>query len=375
MEQMKYWVALDRVPSLGTVRFSKLEGYFSDLKYAWNASLSELKAAGLESRAASEIVTARSRVSPDAEIEKLRRAGVKAINWHDAAYPPRLKEISDLPPVLYFKGDLLPADERSVAVVGTRNPTSYGREAAAQLTADLSQNSITIVSGLALGIDGVAHRAALDNGGRTIAIVANGLDIIYPKEHAGLFQRIQEQGAVISELPLGVRPDSRSFPRRNRLISGISLGTLAVEAGEGSGTRWTVEQALEQNREVFCVLGSIFSPASRLTNRLIQEGAKLVSSYNDVLEELNLSVVTRQIEMRLSQSQPQNPEPESSSESALLSYLHHEPLHIDDIRRRASLPIAEVSSLLTMLELKGLVKQVGCMHYIRIHEATPIYGN
>jgi DNA processing protein len=136
-----------------------------------------------------------------------------------------------------------------------------------------------------------------------------------------------------------------------------------------------VYQVLEQNREAFCVPGSIFSPASRLTNRLIQEGAKLVSNYNDVLEELNLCVVTRQIEMRLSQSQLQNPEPESSIESALLSYLHHEPLHIDDIRRRASLPIAEVSSLLTLLELKGLVKQVGCMHYIRIHEATPIYGN
>jgi DNA processing protein len=375
MDEMKYWVALNRVPNLGTVRFSRLEAYFGDLENAWNASLGELRVAGLESRLAGEIVAARSQISPDAEMEKLRRAGVKAINWHHAAYPPRLKEISDLPPVLYFKGDLLPSDERAVAVVGTRSPTAYGREAAANLTADLSRTGITIVSGMALGIDGVAHRAALDNGARTIAVVANGLDIIYPKEHTGLFQRIQEQGAVISESPLGVRPDSRSFPRRNRLISGVSLGTLVVEAGEASGARWTVYQALEQNREVFCVPGSIFSPASRLTNRLIQEGAKLVSNYNDVLEELNLSAVARQIEMRLAQAPPQELESGNDSESALLNYLHHEPLHIDDIRRRASLPIAEVSGLLTMVELKGLVKQVGCMHYIRVHEATPIYGN
>lgn len=373
MNEIKYWAALNRVPHLGTVRFRKLEAYFGDLEQAWNAGLGELKAAGLESKAASEIVAARSRITPDAEMEKLERAGVKAINWHHAGYPPRLKEINDLPPVLYCKGDLLSSDERSVAVVGTRNPTAYGREAAAQLAADLTRTGITIVSGMARGIDGVAHRAALDNGGRTIAVVANGLDIIYPREHAGLFQRIQEQGAVISELPLGVRPDSRSFPRRNRLISGISLGTLVVEAGEASGARWTVYQALEQNREVFCVPGSIFSPASRLTNRLIQEGAKLASNCNDVLEELNLSVVAHQIEMRLTQAQP--PELENDSESALLNYLHHEPLHIDDIRRRVSLPIAEVSGLLTMLELKGLVKQVGCMHYIRIQEATPIYGN
>jgi DNA processing protein len=243
------------------------------------------------------------------------------------------------------------------------------------LTADLARTGITIVSGMALGIEGVAPRAALYNGARTIAMVANGLDIVYPKEHIGLFQRIQEQGAVISKLRLRVRPDSRSFPRRNRLISGVSLGTLVVEAGETSGACWTVYQALEQNREVFCVPGSIFSPASRLTNRLIQEGAKQVFNYNDVLEELNLSVVARQIEMRLSQAPLQESESGNASESALLNYPHHEPLHIDDIRRHASLPIAQVSSLLTMLELKGLVKQVGCMHYIWIHEATPIYGN
>jgi DNA processing protein len=373
MEHMSYWLALNRVPYLGAARFRRLEGYFGDLANAWNAGVGELKAAGMEGRVANAMVAARGRTSPDAEVEQLRLAGVTALNWHDSDYPARLKEIADPPPVLYVKGQLLPSDERSVAVVGTRNATSYGREAAARLTADLAQRGITIVSGLARGIDAVAHRAALDGGGRTIAAVASGLDIVYPKEHTGLSQRIQEQGAVISELPLGVRPDRRWFPRRNRLISGITLGTLVVEAGETSGALLTVKHALEQDREVFCVPGSIFSPASRGTNRLIQEGAKLVYDYNDILEELNLSVVTQQLEMELAPLLAQVPQ--DDNESALLGHLDDQPLHIDDIRRRSSLPIASVSGLLTMLELKGLVRQVGCMHYVRMREATSTYGD
>jgi len=369
MSDIKYWVALNQVSQLGTVKFRRLEAYFGDLGNAWNASLAELKEAGIENKLAGEIVSARSRISPAAEVERLYRAGVKLANWHHPDYPPRLKEIPDPPPVLYFKGELLPSDERSVAVVGTRSPTAYGREAAARLASDLAGNDVTIVSGLARGIDSIAHQAALDSNGRTIAVVASGLDIVYPKEHTGLCQQIEERGAVIGEYPLGVRPDARSFPRRNRLISGITLGTLVIEAGEHSGALWTVQRALEQNREVFCVPGSIFSPASRGTNSLIQQGAKLVANHQDILEELNLSVVTHQIEMRLAQ------EPEDANESALLRHLDQEPLHIDDIRRRASLPITAVSSLLAMMELKGLVRQVGCMHYIRMREATAAYGS
>ena len=369
MEEVKYWVALRRVPQLGTVRFRKLEDYFGGLDKAWEASPSELRAAGIEDRPAREIVAARSRISPDQEIERLTKAGVEAVNWHHPDYPPRLKEIPDPPPVLYYKGTLLPSDERSVAVVGTRGPTTYGREAAAALVADLAKIGITIISGLARGIDGIAHRTALDNGGRTIAVLANGLDTVYPREHTQLFQRTQQQGAVVSEHPLGVRPDSRSFPRRNRLISGMSLGVLVVEAPETSGARWTVLHALEQDREVFCVPGSIFAPTSRFTNRMIQEGAKLVSSYTDILEELNVTVVAQQQEMPLFQDS------DDEAESALLQHLDLEPLHIDDIRRNSGLPITSVSGMLTMLELKGKVKQVGCMHYIRMREPASIYGN
>ncbi|HLF03608.1 MAG TPA: DNA-processing protein DprA [Dehalococcoidia bacterium] len=372
MDDLQFWAALSRVPQLGTVRFRRLESYFGTLDRAWQASRSELKAAGLEDRVADAVLEAQRTLSPAGEMERLEHAGVQVVNWHHSGYPPRLKETADPPPVLYVKGQVLAEDERSVAVVGTRNPTAYGREAAAALTADLARRGITIISGLALGIDGVAHRAALENGGRTIAVVANGLDITYPKEHARLSQQVEQRGAVVSEHPLGVRPDARSFPRRNRLISGMSLGTLVVEAGEGSGTFWTVRHALDQNREVFCVPGSIFSPASVGTNRLIQEGAKLVSTYIDVLEELNLSSVTRQIPMPLPQEVAGG---SGDAAGAVLGQLDQEPLHIDDIRRRANLPITTVSSLLTLLEIQGKVKQVGCMHYIRVREATAAYGD
>ena len=262
-------------------------------------------------------------------------------------------------------------------MVGTRGATAYGREVASSLTAGLAQSGICIISGLAQGIDGIAHRAAIEAGGRTIAVVANGLDMVYPKEHAQFSQQVQEHGAVVSEYPLGVRPDPKSFPRRNRLISGMSLGTLVIEAAEGSGARWTVYHALEQDREVFCVPGSIFSPASQFTNRMIKEGAKLVSSCGDVLEELNLgewnqAVPVRQGELTLYPDPGDAGDPE---EMSLLGHLGEEPLHIDELGRNAGLPITSVSCLLTMLELKGMVKQVGCMHYVRTREVSPVYGD
>jgi len=242
-----------------------------------------------------------------------------------------------------------------------------------------------VVSGLALGIDGVAHRSALEAGGRTIAVLAGGLDRVYPKDHTRLFEQIQEQGAVVREQPLGVRPDSRSFPRRNRLISGMSLGSVVIEAAEGSGARHTVYHALDQNREVFCVPGSIFSPASDFTNRMIKEGAKLVMGIADILEELNIADVVpkaqkskkglnalEDVPEQLSFAAADDDEPE---EQALLSKLTDSPLHIDIIQRSLGLPISSVSSTLTMLELKGKIKQVGCMHYIKTRETTAVYDN
>ena len=414
MNDIKYWVALNRVPQLGPVRFKKLETHFGRLEHAWNAGLAQLRAAGLDERPAQEILAARARVDPDAEMERLEKAEVRVFDWNHAVYPRRLKEIHDPPPLLYVKGDILPEDERALAIVGTRSPTTYGREVASTLAAGLANSGICIISGLARGIDGIAHRGTLEAGGRTIAVVANGLDMVYPGEHTELARQIQAQGAVVSEYPLGVRPDAKGFPRRNRLISGMSLGSLVVEAAEGSGARWTVYHALEQDREVFCVPGSIFSPASSFTNRMIQEGAKLVSNHRDVLEELNLGtlaqpVAARQGELSFDPTQPdpailnpatlnsatpdsvkpgfsdsERPEPEYSpvanteppdpEEAAILQHMGGEPLHIDDLGRKAGLPITSVSCVLTMLELKGMVKQVGCMHYIRTREVAGVYA-
>ena len=384
MKDLKYWVALSAVPQLGAARFRRLESYFGSLEHAWQAGASELRDAGLDSRIAQDLVAAHNQIDPDERMGLLARAGVVATNWNGANYPPRLKHIADPPPVLYYVGEIRPEDEGSVAIVGTRNPTPYGREAAAVLSRDLASAGITVVSGLAMGIDGVAHRAALECGGRTIAVVAGGLDSVYPREHTSLFQQIQEQGAVVSEHPLGMRPDPRSFPRRNRLISGMTLGTVVVEAAEGSGTRWTVYQALDQNREVFCVPGSIFSPASRFTNRMIKEGAKLVADYTDILEELNLpdvgssrhdQVSGQSYQARSLMETPEEQEPEEQEkeetedlepgELALLECLSGEPTHVDDLCREADLPIASVTSMLTLLELKGMAQQVGSMHYVK----------
>ena len=397
MSELKYWVALSTVPTLGAARFRRMESYFDNLEQAWQASASQLQEAGLDSRSAREIVAARQRVNPDDGMASLSRSGVKATCWIYDDYPPRLKEIPDPPPVLYYVGTLLPEDECAVAIVGTRNPTSYGREVASVISRDLATAGMTVVSGLALGIDGMAHRAALESGGRTIAVVAGGLDSVYPREHTGLFRQIQESGAVVSEHPLGVRPDSRNFPRRNRLISGMTLGTLVVEAGEGSGTRWTVQQALEQNREVFCVPGNIFSPASRYTNRMIKEGAKLVADYTDVLEELNLPDVSRYAEDSTARQNPSDPASDPAGvaltetiksaeeeypedmdndmdkeEASLFSLLSGEPVHVDDLCRQTGIPIATLSSMLTLLELKGRIVQVGSMHYVRAVRASAV---
>lgn len=368
MDDLKYWLAFTRIQGLGAARFRLLERYFRRMEEAWRAESGELTRSGLDRKVVSNIARHRSDISPDEEMARLEQEGVSAFTWHDSQYPPRLKEIYDPPPVLFVRGELLSEDERSVAVVGTRKATVYGREAASALSGDLARNSVTIISGLARGIDGVAHRTAVDAGGRTIAVMACGLDIIYPREHKGLSEQIAGQGALVSEYPLGRRPDARNFPRRNRIMSGMALGTLVIEAGAASGALWTVRHALEQNREVFCVPGSVFSPVSQGTNRLIQEGAKLVVDYKDILEELNLTSVAHQIEL------PAVPQHHGETEAPIIERLSHEPVHIDDLARQLGLPVATVSSTLAMMEIKGQVKQVGGMHYIRVREALAEYG-
>ncbi|MBI4200839.1 MAG: DNA-protecting protein DprA [Chloroflexi bacterium] len=367
--ERRYWLGFSRVPSIGRARFQLLLQRFGALSDAWQASSQALQEAGLDSRAAAALASVRAKLDLDVEMEQLSRLGVRAFTWEDAEYPPRLKEIYDLPPVLFVKGTLLPEDERSVAVVGTRRATAYGREVTSQLATDLARSGVTIVSGLARGIDAIAHRAALDAGGRTIAVLGNGLDITYPPEHASLSAEIAEKGALVSEHPLGVRPEAKNFPRRNRIMSGITLGTLVTEAPEDSGAIWTVRHALEQDREVFCVPGSIFSANSRATNLLIQQGAKLVMDYKDVLEELNLTGIGGE-QLPL----PALFTPADDAEVTLLHYLSYDPVHIDEVGRRSGLPMAQVSGTLAMMELKGLVKQLGGLNYVRTREVAAPYG-
>lgn len=366
MSDLKYWVGFNLMPGIGRAKFSKLEGYFGDLEKAWNAGSAELRSAGLDTKSVETILAKRSQISLDAELERLERYKIKVLTWNDPAYPPKLREIYDVPPVLYVRGTLAPEDEWSVAVVGTRRATVYGREVTQRIVSDLARSKITIVSGLARGVDSVAHRAALEAGGRTIAVFACGLDMVYPADNLKLAQLIMEHGALVSDYPLGTKPKAENFPRRNRIMSGLSLGVLVVEAGESSGALITANLGLEQNREVFAIPGSILSPASRGTNRLIQDGAKLVRNAQDILEELNLTMIPQQLEMK-------ELIPANEVESLLLNHLSQEPTHIDEVRRRSGLPIATVSSTLAMMELKGMVRQVGGMNYVLAREAGVEY--
>jgi DNA processing protein len=359
-DELACWAALNRVSGIGPATFKALLDYFSDdAQAAWQADRKTLAHAGLNSRVVDNLVKLRSTISPSGEMEKLERQRVRLLTWRDTTYPPLLREIADAPPILYTYGKLTEADRFALAVVGTRNSSSYGKQVTERMVTDLAKGQVTIVSGLALGIDTIAHTAALDAGGRTIAVMASGLDIIYPPTNRALAHRIVEsgQGVIVSEYPLGVKPESGNFPARNRIISGLSMSVLVVEAPPKSGALITVEHALKQGREVFAVPGSILSSRSAGTNKLIQGGAHPVTDVNDIIKELNLFMIPQQIEMQAIL-------PDNDEEKQLLALLSHDPRHIDDLIRETELPAMTVSSTLTMMELKGMVKQASSMQFV-----------
>ena len=363
---IKYVISFTRIPGIGRVKIAQLRSHFGNLEDAWKAPEGELIKAGIDSKTISTITNLRPKIHPERELEILSKFKVDVIDTESPFFPARLKEIHDCPPLIYVRGNLLPEDECCLAIVGTRRASIYGRQATEEIVGDLARNSITIVSGLAKGIDSIAHRAALDIKGRSIAVFASGLDIVYPAENAKLARDIMENGALISEYPLGIKPKADNFPRRNRILSGISLGVLVVEAGDRSGALITADLALSQNREVFAVPGSIFSPVSKGTNKLIQQGAKLVLSHVDVLEELNLAMVAQQLEMK-------ELLPVDETEKLLLKSITAEPKHIDEICRQSGLTSAVVGSTLAIMEIKGIVKQIGGMNYIRVRELREEY--
>jgi DNA processing protein len=354
------------VPGIGPARLRALLDYYGDIEQAWQADPGELRAIGLDKRSVESLYRIRTSLDLEVELEKLNRLGVTVLTWDNVHYPGLLKNTADPPPVLYVRGTLKPEDDWSVAVVGTRRATTYGRECTHEIVTGLAESGVTVVSGLAYGIDTEAHVAAINAGGRTIAVLGCGVDIIYPAENRKLAQRIIENGAIVSEYPLGTNPDSGNFPRRNRIISGLSLGVLVVEGAIQSGARITTDYALEQGRDVFAIPGPIMRKSSSGPNYLIQNGAKLVTHVNDILEELNLTMVAQQSEARAII-------PDNDVEAVLLEKLSADPIHVDELGEATGLSAPELSSVLTMMELKGKVRQVGGMNYIVARESNIKY--
>ncbi|NDJ51879.1 MAG: DNA-protecting protein DprA [Chloroflexi bacterium] len=362
LSERAYWVGFNLVKGVGPVRVRRLLERFGSLEAAWLASSDELREADFDKRALNSFLTARQKLDLGAEMARLDRLGIAVLTWDDEDYPALLKplrQIDAAPPLLYLRGTLDPGDEWALTVVGTRSVSAYGRQVTHQITSELALNRLTIVSGLARGVDGTAHQAALEAGGRTIALLGCGLDTIYPPEHRGLAAKIISQGAVMTPYPLGTQPESRKFHWRNNIMSGMARGVLVTEAGAKSGALVTVRYALEQGREVFAVPGNITQANSDGTNQLIRDGAIPVLSAQDILEALNLEQVATYQTVRSAAPNM------SSDEQAILALLSSDPLHVDELTRQAALPVSQVSSTLAMLELKGVVRQVATMTYVR----------
>ncbi len=358
MDSKAYWIAFNKVNGIGPTRLRALLETCGSVEAAWHATIQQMQAARLDRRSSESLLGARRTIFPEQELQRVQAANVNVLTWDDAAYPASLRTIDGSPPLLYVRGRLAAQDEWAVAVVGTRRVSVYGREVAQVLAAALAKQGVTVVSGLALGVDTVAHRAALDAGGRTLAVLGSAVDQLYPPQNRGLAQAIAGQGALLSDYALGTRPDARNFPPRNRIISGLSRGVIIVEAGERSGALITARYAAEQGRDVFAVPGSILHPGSAGCNHLIQQGAAPLLSVDDVLEQLNL-VRVQEISAARRTLEP------APQEQQILALLTAEPAHIDDLVRSSQLAAAQIGGLLAILELKGLVRQVAPMTYVR----------
>jgi len=354
MGEKDYWILWNQLyEHIGPTRFDQLLRVFGSAERAWKAPVEDFFRLGWDQKAL-ESLQERDKLMVRPILDSVIRHNSALITKVDSDYPKILLQISDPPPLLYLKGRVLPQDQLALAVVGSRKMTNYGREVVEALVPELAQAGLTIVSGLALGIDAVAHQAALSVGGRTIAVLACGIDQIYPPSNTSIAEEIirSGRGAILTEFPPGTPTYPANFPIRNRIISGLSLGVLVVEAAEGSGTFHTVQAALEQGREVFAVPGSIFSPYSAGTAKLIEKGAKPVTRAADILEELQVAGETLRQKAREAL-------PADSEEEEILELLGSDELHIDELVRRSKFNTAKVSSLLTTMEMKGFVRHLG----------------
>lgn len=362
----KYWLGFNKAPGIGPVRLGALLETFGDVKSAWLASSSELRGAGLGTKTIRKFVRARDDLDLEAELGRVHKAGFTLLTLGDSEFPADLREIDSPPIVLYIWGEIRPEDRLAAAIVGTRRATPYGKAVAREFAAGLAVSGVTIVSGLARGIDGIAHQAAVEVGGRTIAVLGSGVDQIYPPEHRKLASAIVQNGAVISDYPLGTRPEGGNFPPRNRIISGLSLAVVVVQAGKRSGALITANFAADQGKDVFGVPGRIYDRGSQGTNRLISQGAFPATSVDDVLEVLNLDAIARA-------APKQAALPKNEAERQVLEALSAKPIHIDELSARCELPISELAACLSMLELRGQARQVGGMHYVSARERPAEY--
>ena len=373
-ETTHYWLALSRVEGLGVRGAHKLVELAGSPTAVYHASLAELERCGLPGRVAQAILAGAGLKESEAQVNAAAKAECTVVSCASSDYPPLLKQIADPPLALYVRGDTTALSQFSVAMVGTRRPTAYGSAVAQRLARDLAQRQLIIVSGLARGIDSASHRGALEAPGKTVAVFGSGLDVIYPRENKRLAEQIAGCGAVISEFPMGTAPTPENFPIRNRIISGLALGTIIVEAAEYSGSLITARLALEQNREVFAVPGNITSPQSFGPNHLIKQGAKLVDQWIDVVEEFPSSVRNQLFpDSMASQSSP--PEARTGlifeqsltpDQKAVFDVLRvDEAMFVDSILELVSTPQPRVLAALLELEMSGLVRQLPGKNFIR----------
>ncbi len=366
-EEKKYWVGFSVFPGVGPTRFKLLLNYFGSAQAAWEAPAETLKKIKLGDKLTDQFDHFRKTFDINDYLEQLVSLQVSVLTLIDPKYPKLLKQIPDAPFVLYIKGR--PSAKatggkqkidmtRTIGVVGTRKITPYGKEVTARLVEGLVSYGFTIISGMAYGVDAVAHQTALDSGGNTIAVLGCGIDIIAPSSNARLYRDIATggHGAIVSEMPLGLRPNKGLFPARNRIIAGLSLGVVVTEGADDSGALITARNAGEQGREVFAVPGPITSPYSRGPAKLLKNGAKLVENVEDILEELDLDHFT------LSKSR-EKPKGENEQERKILESLNDRRVHIDEIVRSTNLKTSDVSATLTVLEMKGIVKDYGGKEY------------
>ncbi|HEY0264601.1 MAG TPA: DNA-processing protein DprA [Granulicella sp.] len=370
------WLGLVLTPGMGPTRSARAAERLGGAEKVFEASLTELEATGMPAKSAQFLFDGRARKAAEDEWKRTLEAGGSLVTLDDAAYPERLKEIYDPPPVLWVRGDAALLVRPGIAVVGTRQPSTYGAGMAEMLSRDLAHRRLTILSGMARGVDSAAHKGALDAQGKTVAVWGTGIDVVYPKENKRLAERIVESGgAVVSELPLGTFPAPQNFPLRNRILSGMSVGVLVIEAGEYSGTRITARCAMEQNRDVYAVPGNVTNKNAWGPNTLIKQGAKLTATWEDVWEDLPTQV-RLQLEDELAGNESNakgtaslfNEVPMPEHERVVYNRLRHDdPVQLDELIEglEAELGSAEVFTALFELELAGRVKQLPGKHYVR----------